>query len=286
MHLHQSQFYDQCEAALELKARFGLEAAAGYLIFEKLAQHIMHATRDWELDEELPSFVCRVQEVFEGDVLLALYSERKPGREKWWPPCGDPSCGICQRAFMAEEAESECRGGDPLAMFVQQVARCRLAHRGYLAQGRPQPSELRRGTDGLVTDWKCVFCGRWILAETDTKPIEAGCPLCWRRRCETCSGTFHGACPTCQGEHERRQVRSAEEPDTEGWHESDNDPGPEPPDETSTRHCVDCGLLVEADDECGIAACSVCGGDVCGYCSSVSGTCSSCSGGSSREGHS
>jgi hypothetical protein len=55
---------EQCEAAEEIKLRYGLQAAFDYLVSEKLLNFAEAATRDPNLREELPRFLARVRGLF------------------------------------------------------------------------------------------------------------------------------------------------------------------------------------------------------------------------------
>jgi hypothetical protein len=55
---------EQCEAAEEIKLRYGLKAAFDYLVAEKLLNFAEAAARDPEFARELPRFVARVRGLF------------------------------------------------------------------------------------------------------------------------------------------------------------------------------------------------------------------------------
>jgi hypothetical protein len=55
---------EQCEAAEEIKLRYGLKAAFDYLVAEKLLNFVDAASRNPELASELPRFVARVRGLF------------------------------------------------------------------------------------------------------------------------------------------------------------------------------------------------------------------------------
>jgi hypothetical protein len=55
---------DQCEAAQNIKERYGLQKALGYLIGEKLAAFIEASDRDPGYTEELPKFIAEIKEIF------------------------------------------------------------------------------------------------------------------------------------------------------------------------------------------------------------------------------
>ena len=55
---------DQCEAAEEIKLRYGLKAAFDYLVAEKLLNFAEAAARDPEFARQLPRFVARVRGLF------------------------------------------------------------------------------------------------------------------------------------------------------------------------------------------------------------------------------
>jgi hypothetical protein len=55
---------EQCDAAKNIKLRYGLKAAFDYLIAEKLLNYASAATQYPELARELPRFVSRVRCMF------------------------------------------------------------------------------------------------------------------------------------------------------------------------------------------------------------------------------
>ena len=55
---------EQCEAAEEIKLRYGLKAAFDYLVAEKLLNFVDSASRNSEFARELPRFVARVRDLF------------------------------------------------------------------------------------------------------------------------------------------------------------------------------------------------------------------------------
>ena len=55
---------EQCEAAEEIKLRYGLKAAFDYLVAEKLLNFAEAAARDTEFARELPRFLAAVRGLF------------------------------------------------------------------------------------------------------------------------------------------------------------------------------------------------------------------------------
>ena len=55
---------EQCEAAEEIKLRYGLKAAFDYLVAEKLLNFAEAAVRDPQFARQLPRFVARVRGLF------------------------------------------------------------------------------------------------------------------------------------------------------------------------------------------------------------------------------
>lgn len=55
---------EQCDAAEEIKRRYGLKAAFDYLVAEKLLNFAEAALRQPEFARELPRFVARVRHMF------------------------------------------------------------------------------------------------------------------------------------------------------------------------------------------------------------------------------
>ena len=55
---------EQCEAALSIKQRYGLDAAFDYLVAEKLLNFSEAATQQPAFAKELPRFVAEVRSIF------------------------------------------------------------------------------------------------------------------------------------------------------------------------------------------------------------------------------
>jgi len=71
---------EQCEAALAIRARFGLPKALGYLVGEKLLNFVRAAEEDQAFATELPAFVAHVRELFAPQELAeSLDSGRRTG---------------------------------------------------------------------------------------------------------------------------------------------------------------------------------------------------------------
>lgn len=66
---------DNCEAVEGIKERFGLEKAIGYLVGEKLANHIRLADHDPAFDTELPNFVKEIKRIFTPDEILTYFRQ-------------------------------------------------------------------------------------------------------------------------------------------------------------------------------------------------------------------
>ena len=62
----------QCDAALDIRERFGTQRALGYLVGEKLLAHLERADRDSLAAAETPAFVDRIRRDF-GAADLAAY---------------------------------------------------------------------------------------------------------------------------------------------------------------------------------------------------------------------
>jgi hypothetical protein len=56
---------DQCDSTEEIRERFGLEKAIGYLIGEKLLNFIEASDKHPDFKEELPKFAERIKEIFQ-----------------------------------------------------------------------------------------------------------------------------------------------------------------------------------------------------------------------------
>ena len=56
---------EQCEAAEEIKEKFGVNTALGYLIGEKLLKFVQAAEQYSEFEEELPEFITEIKSIFQ-----------------------------------------------------------------------------------------------------------------------------------------------------------------------------------------------------------------------------
>lgn len=71
---------DQCDAALGIKERDGLEKALGYLVGEKLVNFVRAADERPEFAAELPHFVAEIRDIFEpNEISSYLDSVRRIG---------------------------------------------------------------------------------------------------------------------------------------------------------------------------------------------------------------
>jgi len=65
---------EQCEAARDIRESFGAKKALGYLIGEKLLNHIGAADSRPEWDEKLPLFVAEIKRIFTADELRTYFA--------------------------------------------------------------------------------------------------------------------------------------------------------------------------------------------------------------------
>ena len=70
----------QCDAALGIRERFGIEKALGYLIGEKLLNFVRTSETEPDFAAEVPAFIARIREDYEPHELRAyLGSVRRVG---------------------------------------------------------------------------------------------------------------------------------------------------------------------------------------------------------------
>ena len=70
----------QCEAARDIRERFGTEKALGYLIGEKFLNFLQPSDQHPEFAAELPRFVAEVKEIFEpGEIRAYLDGVNRVG---------------------------------------------------------------------------------------------------------------------------------------------------------------------------------------------------------------
>lgn len=71
---------DQCEAARDIRERFGLDKALGYLIGEKFLNFLEASDQDADFAAEMPRFVNEIREIFEpAEILTYLDEVRRVG---------------------------------------------------------------------------------------------------------------------------------------------------------------------------------------------------------------
>ena len=77
---------EQCEAAQMIRARFGLKAAFGYLVGEKLITFVSAASRHPDFARELPRFISEVRRMFTPDEILTHLAqmEHEQNKESWY----------------------------------------------------------------------------------------------------------------------------------------------------------------------------------------------------------
>ena len=65
---------EQCEAARDIREAWGAKKALGYLIGEKLLNHIRAADSRLEWAEKLPLFVAEIKRIFPADELRKYFA--------------------------------------------------------------------------------------------------------------------------------------------------------------------------------------------------------------------
>ncbi|WP_375264216.1 hypothetical protein [Palleronia sp.] len=68
---------EQCDAAITIHARYGVQAALDYLIGEKLLHFTTAARKHPEFAEQLPFFVARLLQMFSRKVILRYIVDRE-----------------------------------------------------------------------------------------------------------------------------------------------------------------------------------------------------------------
>ena len=116
---------EQCEAAEEIKLRYGVQAAFDYLVAEKLLNFAEVATRDPKFARELPRFLARVRGLFTPqDMKTQLDRIGRKQRE----------CEECIEQYDEPEREDELILESPAAV-AERVRR-------FATIGTPHDSEL------------------------------------------------------------------------------------------------------------------------------------------------
>lgn len=71
---------EQCDAAEGIRERFGTQDAIRYLIGEKLLRFLEACDDHPDFDDELPSFVAKIKEIFEPHEIAAFFEDADLGR--------------------------------------------------------------------------------------------------------------------------------------------------------------------------------------------------------------
>jgi hypothetical protein len=96
---------DQCEAAREIAAEFGVDRAITYLVGEKFINFVSAAETEKEFREELPAFAAEIRDIFER-WQLAAYLEVARQTERFDPAdYDDPAeAEVARRQELRESA--------------------------------------------------------------------------------------------------------------------------------------------------------------------------------------
>jgi len=113
----------QCEAAREIRARWGTRKALGYLIGEKLVESLRMAERTPEWRKQLPMFVAEIKQIFSPEEIRGyLDSIRRVGS------LGRVLTDVEFEEFRAADAvEDEPVGGAEDVLRVERARRVLLA---------------------------------------------------------------------------------------------------------------------------------------------------------------
>jgi hypothetical protein len=63
----------QCEAAREIRARYGTQEAIGYLVGEKLVEYLRMAEQAPEWREQLPMFIEEIKQLFSSEEIRTYF---------------------------------------------------------------------------------------------------------------------------------------------------------------------------------------------------------------------
>jgi hypothetical protein len=99
---------EQCEAAREIEDDFGTQQALDYLVGDKFLNFLEVSESDANFRAEIPAFVGKVKEIFEGWQLaqyLETARETKPFDPDLFVPRQHPILGEEKIGFDAEEIE-------------------------------------------------------------------------------------------------------------------------------------------------------------------------------------
>lgn len=99
---------EQCEAAEGIEDDFGTQKALEYLVGDKFLNFLEAAETDADFRAEIPAFVAKIKEIFEGWQLaqyLETARETEPFDPKLFEPRDHPILGKEEIGFDAEEVE-------------------------------------------------------------------------------------------------------------------------------------------------------------------------------------
>lgn len=108
---------EQCEGARDIKERFGLEKAIGYLVGEKLRNFLEASGGRPEWAAEIPSFVAKVRQIFTQHELRA-YLENVKRLGAMGHVCTDEEYEVFREAGAVDEDLVDAAED---VMFVEQM---------------------------------------------------------------------------------------------------------------------------------------------------------------------
>jgi hypothetical protein len=94
---------EQCEAAREIAAKFGIDRAIAYLVGEKFINFVSAAETEKEFREELPAFAAEIRDIFER-WQLASYLEDTRHTERFDPADYDDPAEAARMQELRESA--------------------------------------------------------------------------------------------------------------------------------------------------------------------------------------
>lgn len=95
---------EQCEAAVEIRERLGLDCALDYLVGEKFVDYLRHAARELRYKRQLCPFADRIRVLFESWELASWFERRRKRQPSEHNPFRDPEFDSEIEAELAESS--------------------------------------------------------------------------------------------------------------------------------------------------------------------------------------
>lgn len=95
---------EQCDAAIEIRERFGTDNALDFLVGEKFVDYLRHAARELNYKRQLCPFADRIKVLFSSCELVAWFEMKRKQRPSDQSPFKEPEFDSEVEAELAESS--------------------------------------------------------------------------------------------------------------------------------------------------------------------------------------